>query len=91
MPVLEPYLGGRIDITEARPQERTARNLDIDAGFDALCRTQQGTIALANRVQWTTRTEIIRRPCPVCGEITTSASKYFCANCHFGGWWGRWK
>jgi hypothetical protein len=30
------------------------------------------------------------RPCPHCGEVTASASGYFCAGCHFAGWWGRW-
>jgi hypothetical protein len=30
------------------------------------------------------------RPCPVCGETTSSASAHFCAACHFRGWWSRW-
>jgi hypothetical protein len=30
------------------------------------------------------------RPCPECGEATTSASWFYCAGCHFKGWWGRW-
>jgi hypothetical protein len=37
------------------------------------------------------RREPIRtRPCPVCNETTTSAALFFCAGCHFAGWWGRW-
>jgi hypothetical protein len=27
------------------------------------------------------------RPCPDCGEQTSAASGYFCAACHFAGWW----
>jgi hypothetical protein len=30
------------------------------------------------------------RPCPRCGEQTSSSSNYFCAGCHFRGWYGRW-
>jgi hypothetical protein len=30
------------------------------------------------------------RPCPECGETTTSVTRYSCAGCHFRGWWGRW-
>jgi len=28
--------------------------------------------------------------CPDCGETTSSVARYFCAGCHFAGWWGRW-
>jgi hypothetical protein len=31
------------------------------------------------------------RPCRVCGATTTSVSNYFCADCHFRGWWGQWR
>ena len=31
------------------------------------------------------------RTCTACGEETSSASRYFCAGCHFAGWWGRWE
>jgi hypothetical protein len=34
--------------------------------------------------------EIETRPCPVCGQTTTSVSNYFCGMCHFHGWWGQW-
>jgi hypothetical protein len=37
------------------------------------------------------RLRIDKRPCPQCGETTTSVSNYFCAGCHFRGWWGRWR
>jgi hypothetical protein len=30
------------------------------------------------------------RTCTACGEETSSATRYFCAGCHFAGWWGRW-
>jgi Bifunctional DNA primase/polymerase, N-terminal len=30
------------------------------------------------------------RTCTVCGEATSSASRYFCADWHFAGWWRRW-
>jgi hypothetical protein len=33
---------------------------------------------------------ITTRPCRKCGETTSSASGYFCAGCHFAGWWGKW-
>jgi hypothetical protein len=50
-PELEQFLGGPIEILEER-SDQTARRFDIDAGFDAICRTPAGIITLANRVQW---------------------------------------
>lgn len=88
LPELERYLGGRITVTERLP-ETTARTLDVTGGFDALCHTQTGIHGLANRVQWVEDT-IETRPCPVCGFRTTSVTKYFCARCHFHGWWRDW-
>jgi hypothetical protein len=37
------------------------------------------------------RLKVTTRPCPVCGETTTSVTNYFCAACHFQGWWGQWR
>jgi len=37
------------------------------------------------------RLEVTTEPCPVCGETTTSVTGFFCAGCHFAGWWGRWR
>lgn len=89
-PQLELYLGGRITITERHP-DATARTLDITGGFDALCHTRSGIQGLANRVQWVDETtEIKTRPCPVCDFRTTSVTNYFCARCHFHGWWRDW-
>jgi hypothetical protein len=34
---------------------------------------------------------ILTRPCSDCGEPTTSITNYFCASCHFSGWYGRWR
>jgi hypothetical protein len=45
------FLNGRIEVIEARP-DQTSRTFDIDAGIDAICRTRNGIVTLANRVQW---------------------------------------
>lgn len=34
---------------------------------------------------------IRKRPCPGCGETTTSLTNYSCPRKQFGGWWGQWK
>jgi hypothetical protein len=28
--------------------------------------------------------------CDRCGGTTSSYSRFFCAACHFAGWWGQW-
>jgi hypothetical protein len=32
----------------------------------------------------------VTRPCVDCGATTTSYSRFYCAACHFRGWWGEW-
>lgn len=35
--------------------------------------------------------EVRVRECGHCGGTVTSAAGFFCAACHFTGWWGEWK
>lgn len=53
-PELSTYLGGKIARTE-RVRNDTYRLLDLQGGFDAICKTQGGLLGIASRVQWTDR------------------------------------
>jgi hypothetical protein len=47
-------------------------------------------IAKPRRRRHQVKTVFTLRECGQCGGAVTSAAGFFCAACHFDGWWGKW-
>jgi len=63
----------------------------MSAALDVLRRHQEqprrSSVYIGGRWQQQRRLRINTRRCSDCGGPTTSLTRYFCAACHFAGWW----
>jgi hypothetical protein len=79
------------DVFRPRRGRRWAWTL-IDSGRIARCPRCRSWVSSANgfACRRCPPLRLVTRPCRSCGETTSSVTRYFCAGCHFAGWWGRW-